>query len=381
MKIAFVNTDMNVGGIPKASIPFLKELVKEHEVTLILTHGGGEILDQIPAGVKVRILPSLGYKGLLVSAVKQGRIFAAIKCLTRYKTSKNWIESLRAWVNINKRINGHFDLAIAYFGMNAKCVLVTLDQVNAAKKIAFMHGDHPFKESELPVMGKIYAGFDKLFSVSNATRLNFIKDYPSCKDKADVFYNLMDVELIKSKANELLPSKSFEDKDPIHIVTVGRVSPEKGQMMIPEISSLLQESGIKFIWHVIGAGPDLEFLRQPVEKRAMSETIILHGNAINPYPYIKAADIYVQPSYTEGYCLTILEAAILGKPIVATKVGGTWEHFIDGEDILLCQPTPEAIFDKVKDLATNEQFRRQIGINASLHDWSNISELHKLDSI
>lgn len=113
----------------------------------------------------------------------------------------------------------------------------------------------------------------------------------------------------------------------------------------------------------------------------MSETIILHGNAINPYPYIKAADIYVQPSYTEGYCLTILEAAILGKPIVATKVGGTWEHFIDGEDILLCQPTPEAIFDKVKDLATNEQFRRQIGINASLHDWSNISELHKLDSI
>lgn len=378
MKIAFVNTDMNVGGIPKASIPLLKELVKNHEVTLILTNGEGEIVNQIPENVRIQVLSSHNYATQLKDALKQGRICTMLRSILAYKKASDWIVELHARIMLRRKIPEHYDLAIAYFGMNAKCVLVTLEQVDATKRVAFMHGDHPFKTSELSSMEQIYRRFDRLFCVSNATRLKYMKDFPSCKNLFDVFYNIMDVAAIKAKATERLPTATFDGRAKLHIVTVGRLSPEKGQMMIPEIAEMLDNAGIGFVWHIVGTGNDYDNLQQVIEQKNISDMIILHGNALNPYPYIKAADIYVQPSYTEGYCLTIREAAILGKPIVATKVGGMWEHFCDGKDILLCKATPESIFDKLMLLITDGGLKARLGANAAKHDWSNVTEIKKL---
>lgn len=381
MKIAFVNTDMNVGGIPKASIPLLKELVKRHEVTLILTDGEGEIINEVPSEVIINIRSSENFASQLKSAVKRGRIFQAIKSLIEYKKSHNWIEALHARIKLKPKIKKSFDLAIAYFGMNAKCVLTTLECIRAKKYIAIMHGDHPFKEGELSTMENIYLRFNKLFSVSNATRLNFISDYPACASKTDVFYNIMDVEEIKQKASQFSPISAKFNTSILNLVTVGRLSPEKGQMMIPEVADRLCKDGLPFKWHIVGEGKDREDLTNKIKALRLSDVVILHGNQLNPYPIIKAADIYVQPSYTEGYCLTIIEAAILGRPIVATKVGGTWEHFDNNKNIILCEANPNSIYDGIIRLITDPCLRSRLSYEVTIRNWSNIRGINKLESL
>lgn len=381
MRIAVVNTDMNVGGIPKASIPLFQELVKRHEVTLILTNGKGEIFNEIPHAVIAKVLSTENYATQLKSAIKKGHVFQAIKSLLEYKKSQNWIEALHARIKLMPKIKGSYDLAIAYFGMNAKCVLTTLECINARRYVAFIHGDHPFKPEELSTMESIYRRFDRIFSVSDATRQKFISDFPGCALIADIFYNIMDVEQIKRKSNETLYIDIFNNKSILHIVTVGRVSPEKGQQMIPDVAMKLSQAGFDFVWHVVGDGNDYKKLCEMIRERKLSDHVILHGNASNPYPYIKAADIYVQPSYTEGYCLTIIEAAILGRPIVATKVGGTWEHFDCDKNIVLCEANPVSLFDGIIRLVKDPEFRNHLSSAVTGRDWSNISEINKLESI
>ena len=50
----------------------------------------------------------------------------------------------------------------------------------------------------------------------------------------------------------------------------------------------------------------------------MEDKVIILGKRENPYPYIKACDLYVQPSRYEGKCVTVREAQMLGKPVVIT---------------------------------------------------------------
>lgn len=381
MRIAFVNTDMNVGGIPKASIPLLRELAKHHEVTLILTNGGGEIISEVPDNVKIKVLISPNFRKQLIYAIMHGRMFSAIKSLVAYKKANNWIDSLYARICLKEKLKDKYDLAIAYFGMNAKCILTTLECVKATKRVAFMHGEHPFKKDELQVMQRYYTRFDRLFSVSNATKQFYDRDFPECKRESDVFYNIMDVEGIKAKATVALCENIQCNRSKIHIVTVGRLSPEKGQLMIPDVAERMLSENYDFVWHIVGGGCDYEKLESLIKDKSLEGRVVLYGNTLNPYPYIRAADIYVQPSYTEGYCLTIIEAAILGLPIVATKVGGTWEHFEDGNTIILCQPTVDSLFFAITHLIKNESARKQLSANVSMRDWSNLSEIHKLENL
>lgn len=380
MKIAFVNTDMNIGGIPKASIPLLTELSRKHQVDLILTNGGGEILKEVVDRVSVRILDSENYASQIKSALRDIRLVPLVRSIVGYFRASDWIESLAARIMLKHKIKGHYDLAIAYFGMNAKCVLTTLECIQADKYIAIMHGDHPFKGNELATMGRIYCRFDRLFSVSSATRLNFVRDYPECESKSAVLYNIMDVDKVKENANQSTPIAKTFDKDKLNIVTVGRISPEKGQLMIPEVADRLRKTGIAFKWHIVGDGNDREALIDKINELDLEDSILLHGNQLNPYPIIRAADIYVQPSYTEGYCLTIIEAAILGRPIIATKVGGSWEKFQE-EAIMLCVPTADSIYGSVVKLVNDKRLRETMSEKVSVQDWSNISEIQKLENL
>ncbi len=51
----------------------------------------------------------------------------------------------------------------------------------------------------------------------------------------------------------------------------------------------------------------------------MEKHFVLIGKQINPYPYIKACDVYVQPSRYEGKAVTVREAQILGKSVAITR--------------------------------------------------------------
>ena len=75
----------------------------------------------------------------------------------------------------------------------------------------------------------------------------------------------------------------------------------------------------------------------------------------NPYPYIRQADLYVQPSRFEGYPMTILEALVLGQPVVSTNNGGASEILSEGISGILEPVNAEKISSGIEALLVNHE--------------------------
>lgn len=163
------------------------------------------------------------------------------------------------------------------------------------------------------------------------------------------------------------------------IVTVGRLSPEKGQQMIPKSTRILLDQGYEIYWYLVGDGPLRAEVEQEIKKYDVQDHVILLGTKMNPYPYIKNCDIYVQPSFTEGYCTTTMEAKILHKPIITTDAPGMREQFVSGENGLIVEAmTPEAIADGVRQLLDHPELMEKFTNALKNETFDNSAELQKL---
>ena len=112
-------------------------------------------------------------------------------------------------------------------------------------------------------------------------------------------------------------------------------------------------------WAAAGSGP-LES-----EVRASAPTSMTCLGFLSPADdFLAAIDVYVQPSFTEGLSLSLLEAMRFGLPIIATNVGATGEAVRDGIDALLVAPDPGAISQGVMRLRNDPALRARIGASA-----------------
>jgi glycosyltransferase involved in cell wall biosynthesis len=75
----------------------------------------------------------------------------------------------------------------------------------------------------------------------------------------------------------------------------------------------------------VGGGPGEEALRAKIQETHMENHVRMVGMRENPYPYIRRADLYVQPSRVESFGLTICEALLLGRQVIATDTDGARE--------------------------------------------------------
>ena len=73
-----------------------------------------------------------------------------------------------------------------------------------------------------------------------------------------------------------------------------------------------------------------EELKELIAQNNLEDSFILLGKKTNPYPYMKACDLYVQPSRYEGKAVTVTEAKILGKPILITNYPTARSQIEDG---------------------------------------------------
>ena len=95
------------------------------------------------------------------------------------------------------------------------------------------------------------------------------------------------------------------------------------------------------VW-IVGGGPEERALRELIREKGLEDYVTLLGMQSNPYPYIRQADLYVQPSRFEGHCVTVMEARILAKPILATTTAAE-EQLVDGLTGKLCPPDSASI--------------------------------------
>ena len=152
------------------------------------------------------------------------------------------------------------------------------------------------------------------------------------------------------------------------LVSVGRLSPEKGYLDLLKIFNTLVKS--KPDWHldIIGDGVERDKLKKYIEKNELNEKVTLHGFQGKEYidKILHDSSIYLMTSYTESFGIVLIEAMSHGIPCIAfDSAEGAREIINSGENgYLIKNRNQEAMIMKIKDLINNEEDRIRIGKQA-----------------
>ena len=149
------------------------------------------------------------------------------------------------------------------------------------------------------------------------------------------------------------------DEDDIVLLSVGRLSDEKGCINLLNAFLRVYHKNQKIKLLYVGDGPLMSTLMKKMKKFNLTKSVILCGYHRLVQPYYEAADIFICPSDTEGLSNVILEAMAYSLPVIATNVGGNAEiidHKING---LLVPPKNEtALANTITQLTENSELRK-----------------------
>ena len=375
-KIAIVsNNQLIVGGAEKALLEFIKGIDKnKYEITLFTLNDKGAYLDERPNEIRI-VYTEYNAKNGLLKDIKSRRYIHVIIGLyhrTMVRICKDPFKKYCHSIMTADRCKDVFDCAIAY-RMNYPDTGYVFYQLKAKKKCVIMHTIDIQKQkySFTDNMQKM----DRIFCVSKTVEERLLNVSPCLNGKTEVIHNLYDYDEISKKSNEEINDFDFSC---INLVTVGRLSDEKGQMMVPKVCRKLIDNGYNIKWYLVGDGPLRAELEQEIKNLNVEEKIVLLGTKSNPYPYIKNCTIYVQPSFTEGYCTTTMEAKILHKPVVTTDVSGMREQFISGENGLIVEVSTDGLYGGIKQLLDNPGLIGKFVKNLDKESFNNEKELQKM---
>jgi glycosyltransferase involved in cell wall biosynthesis len=178
----------------------------------------------------------------------------------------------------------------------------------------------------------------------------------------------------KERSAEL---KKFASKEDIVIGTVGRLDPVKNQKVLielfQELAIIAPELAKKLKIAIIGDGPLYEELKSTIIKCQLEQVIWLPGARYNIVELISSFDVFILPSIAEGIPMTVLEAMAIGKPVIASNVGGLPEIIINSTGVLVSPDNKEALTQSVLNLLKSKTKMEVMGRNARQHIKNNFS--------
>ena len=397
-KILFVMNTMGRAGAEMALLALLHCLKKEKdiELSLFVLTGQGEMISRLPEGIKVlnktydecSVLSAEGKKHLMKTAIKacfsQGTVFRLapylIKQLTGMVKNGRIMPDKLLWRVLSdgaERFLEEFDLAVAY--IEGGSTYYVLDHVRAKKKAAFFHVDYSMAGYNRSMDKECYLAYDKIFPISDEVKAAFLKVYPECAEKTEVFRNLLDKERILRLSDE--PGGFSDEYDGQRILTVGRLTAQKDFAQSVHAMRLLKDRGVKARWYILGEGDRRSDLEALIKKLNLEQDFILCGAVENPYNFLKQSDLYVHATRFEGKSIAIQEAQVLGKPILVSDCSGNREQVVNGVDGSLCEFTPEAICAGIQELLENREKRDRYGAEAAKRQMTESGEIKKLLSL
>ena len=149
---------------------------------------------------------------------------------------------------------------------------------------------------------------------------------------------------------------------------------------IPFLCRRIREKGLDVKWYIIGYGSKEieEVVRENAEKEGVADHVVILGKKENPYPYIQACDLYVQPSRYEGKSITVREAQILCKPVIITNYPTAKSQVLDGVDGVIVPMEIEPCAEKMAEFIADVPKQRRIVEYLQTHDYGNENEVNKI---
>lgn len=393
-KILFVINTMGRAGAETALVELLRRIdKKEYSVYLYVLLGQGEMMNQIPEGVKLvnkkidlnSVHDAEGRKHIAKKVAKAFVKDANIIKLLPYMASggldmlkkKQILPDKLLWRAISDgaaRTEKRFDIAVSY--IEGAAAYYVADHVNADKKVAFIHVDYEKAGYTRELDRDCYLKFDRIFGVSDEVADVFKKVYPELEERTGVFHNMLNTDMILEKSEN--GTGFTDDFTGIRILTVGRLMKQKAFEVSIRACLKLKERGENIRWYVLGEGDQRSRLEALIKELDLEKDFLLLGATDNPYPYIKEADLYVHCSRFEGKSIAVQEAQILGKPIIVSDCSGNREQVNNNEDGIICEFKSSSIAKAIHGLIHDPEKREYIARNALKKNDGQGEEIKKL---
>lgn len=383
--ILIASYDLEVGGVERSLISMLDNFDYEnYNVDLMLySHRGEfmELLSKLPNLLK----ENKKYKTFRMSiaeTIKKGEILIGLsRLLARYKSKGNGVKQMQyIWkyaLSFLPKSDIKYDVAISFLWPH----YYIAEKVNANLKIAWIHTDYSTIDTDVELDFEMWNKFDYIVAVSEDCKKSFLIKYPKLNKKIIIIENITSPDFVRIQAKEKIDDFP-RNKDDFNILSVGRYCVAKGFDNSIKALKILHDKGYKDIkWYIVGYGSDEELLKKLIIDNNLEGSFILLGKKINPYPYMKVCDLYIQPSRYEGKAVTVTEAQILCKPIVITNYSTASSQVNDGFDGYITELSVEGIVNGIEKLYTEKTFRHTLEKNCSNTNYSNSFGLNKLYKI
>lgn len=387
---------MEIGGAERALLGLLNAIdTEKYEVDLFINQHTGEFMPLIPK--RVNLLPAVpAYTAIerpMKTVLREGhfrvvaaRLWARVThwfYARRLPADKRQCDAslLQYVMNAAMRVLpsleqlGEYDLAISFLTPHN----LVLDKVKAKRKVAWIHTDYTKIFVNAAQELKVWSRYDHIVSISPAVSRTFLQCFPSLEGKIVQMENILSPRFVREQA--ALTDVESEMPRPaggIRLLTIGRYSPPKNFDNLPFICREIIKCGVAVRWYIMGYGGSDAYIREQIRAAGVEGSVVLLGKRANPYPYIKACDVYVQPSRYEGKAVTVREAQVLCKPVVITAFPTADSQLTNGQDGLIVPMDNEAAGKAIAAFLKNTSLQQQFIQYEQQHDYGNESEAQKL---
>jgi len=245
---------------------------------------------------------------------------------------------------------------------------------------------HKIKTISWPVMNRLnillHKYSDKVIVLSEKARKCRVGKNNS--NKFETIYSVFDMESFRGQSGAVLNSIVPKGQQPV-IVTVARMDPAKGHInLLKAMPSVLERfAAARLI--LIGDGPYKEVLKKYVMEMNLNNAVEFKGYVENLPMQLSSSDIFVLPTLSEGFPITIMEAMAMDLPVVASRVGAISELVLDKQTGILVEPeNPEALDDDIIDLLSHPDDAKKMGqagrdrIHSMFHPKKGIEQMEAL---
>lgn len=382
-KILFVIPGLKTGGTNSSLSALYSQIKDKYEITVLPLsnkRNANYSFDDVALrasfisdALHINASDSITYMKPIVYAIK------SIRHLIIKITGKDLLDLYYQILAKHIERKSNFDYIVAF---EEGCPTQFVSHFKNENKIGWIHCNYnmycPKGVNEEP----IYSRYKHIICVSKYTSLLFSNRYSSLKNKVRYIYNLIDMNAIIEKSQQVIDDDRFETSSKYILVSAGRIDSVKRFSIIPKVARTLLNMGLSFKWYILGPTVSLveyKRLQENITKYDVTKNVVCLGNKKNPFPYFAKSDIYVCTSESEACPMVFNEAMILKKPVVTTKFGSASEFIKNGENGRICDC--EELADGIFDLLSNEDKYREYQkkrIDATIFNENIISSINSL---
>ncbi|MCF6097222.1 glycosyltransferase [Thermovorax subterraneus] len=335
-KVLHVITDTNIGGAGRYLLNLLSAWDESRYSVAVACPSGGELEKRLKdLGVKVYPLKG-GEKSFSISHVAQ-----ILGIIAREK-----VDLVHTHASLSGRIAGR---------LLGRRVVLTRHWMGKKSEMGIFR----------PLINRIFYQLltDRVIAVSRAVKVSLMEiGVPAWLIKT--VYNGIDVPNISGNCGKLRKALNVPERIPL-IGMIGRLVPEKGHeyaiRAMPEILKKFRDTRLV----LVGDGPFRPYLEDLCGKVGVKDKVVFLGFRKDVEEIAIDFDVILMPSLSEGLPLALLESMALGKPVVASEVGGIPEIIKDGVNGVLVPPEDAgALAERIIGLLMSNEMREKLGENA-----------------